>query len=365
MAIDSKKLLHDPEFTATVLERLGQSAPLVVSPQGAILYASQRVLRLLKLTARAAEGKHFLVAVKLCNEQGEALPERKNPVCQALQKGVRTQMTPFFCYLQRKGEKPPIPVAVKAWQIRSGRTLRCVVVEIREIERVLNVGEMKSLFVSFAAHQLKTPSSIVKGFLELMLREGAKAYQPQQWYNLQSAFEANENLINLSKTLLNLTRLEGGLIEPRIVPFNPAVVLKSKISGRKPLLAGHNIKVKLETKGSRGMFPSDETFFSEIYDILFSNALKYSPTGSIITVTLTVNKDELRLEVADQGPGLPLEQQKTLFDTGFSPDEANNSHGLGLFMAKKYVSLLKGKIGLIPNQKHGAKFFFTIPKPII
>lgn len=364
MATASKKLLRDPELAAIILERLGQSAPLVIDPKGAVLFASKRALRVLKVSAKDVVGKNFFETVLLQDVKGQQLPERKNPVWQALQRAQFTQMTPFFCYLQRRRQDKPLAVAVHAWQIRQGRTLRGAVAEIREIERVLNVGEMKSLFVSFAAHQLKTPSSIVKGFLELMLRQGSKAYQPQQWDYLQSAFEANENLISLSTRLLNLTRLEGGLIEPKITPFNPYAVLRDKIAARQLLLKKSGIKVKLVHSGSSKPFPSDLTFFSEIYEVLFNNAVKHAPPHSTITVSVGVNNDELRLEVADEGPGVAAEQQKTLFATALDSDHVDNSHGLGLLMAKKYVSLLRGKIGLAPT-KRGAKFFFTIPKPII
>jgi NtrC-family two-component system sensor histidine kinase KinB len=277
-------------------------------------------------------------------------------------------MTPFFCRLatDRQDKKTePVSVAVRALQIKNGNKISGAVVELREVKRVLNVGEMKSLFVSFAAHQLKTPSSIVKGFLELMMREGKEAYQPQQWHNLQSAFEANENLISLSKTLLNLTRLEGGLIEPKIAPFNPHAVLQNKIKTHHLLLKVRGIKAEIPQPKQPVSFHSDEVFFSEICDILLSNALKHAPVESTITITCTVNNNELRAEVRDQGPGVPKERQATLFNSAVASDPDHNAHGLGLLMARKYVSLLGGSIGLVPGTRQGAAFYFIIPRPAL
>jgi len=361
---EKASLLEDPGLYKLLLERLGQAATLVLDNKATILYSSERAERLLGISAKKLAGHNFFDTVILTDQKGELLPERKRPAWQALHTHNYTQVTPFFCYLKRKGKKELVPVAVRALQIAKGRTVRGAIMEVREIKRVLNAGEMKSLFVSFAAHQLKTPSSIVKGFLELMLREGPKAYQPQQWHNLQSAFEANENLIALSKVLLNLTRLEGGLIEPKISPFNPHTVLESKISTHGPLLNMRGIQVNLASNNPMAIFHSDEMFFSQVYEILLGNALKHTPDNSVITVNCRVGKNELRVEVRDEGPGVPPEVRKKLFRTAAETDPEDNSHGLGLLMAKKYISLLQGNIGLKPSPK-GATFFFVIPRPIV
>jgi signal transduction histidine kinase len=358
-------MIDDPKFAEELLERLGQAATLVVDLDGKIIFASKRALRLLGAQKNRILHKDFFAAVKLVDNKGELLLERKHPVWQALQAKAYHQITPFFCRLKVSKNSEPLSVAVRALQMRQRGKSHGAVVELRETKRVLNVGEMKSLFVSFAAHQLKTPSSIVKGFLELMLRQGERSYTHEQWYNLQSAFEANENLINLSKTLLNLTRLEGGLIEPKIAHFNPHSVLQRKIDSHKPLLSVKQMDVKLVASGTASSFPSDETFFLEICEIFLSNALKHSPAGSTITIKCTANNSELRVEVADQGPGVPPGQQEKLFNTAGQSDTVDNSHGLGLLMAKKYVSLLGGSIGLVSGKKQGAAFFFTIPKPLI
>jgi signal transduction histidine kinase len=361
-ATQSLSPLADPDFVRVLLERLGQSAVVVLDKEGHIVYSSKRAERLLDISERKTSGKSFFDVVNLCDDHSQPLSERKNPVHQALVNKDFNQMTPFFCKLNKNNTA--VPVAVRALQIIRGRNITGVVVEMREIKRVLNVGEMKSLFVSFAAHQLKTPSSIVKGFLELMMREGPRAYQKQQWYNLQSAFEANESLIHLSKTLLSLTRLEGGLIEPKIVPFDPVEVLRQKIKSHELLLQVKQLKVDFKPSLEQAVFPSDEMFFSEIFEILFSNAIKYSPANSTITLTCVAD-DVLEVEVSDEGEGISEEDRERLFRSMGENDPEQNSHGLGLLMAKKYVSLLGGTIGLRPKRDKGSTFYFSIPKPIV
>jgi signal transduction histidine kinase len=357
----SPGILQDADFSQFLLENLTQSALLLVDKAGRITYVTKSLVRLFGLSQNKLLEQVFFQVVHLRDDRNNELTERKHPVFQALRTRSFNQMTPFFCRLETA--KGQVPVALRAIQIKQQARVSGVIVELREVKRVLNVGEMKTLFVSFAAHQLKTPSSIVKGFLELMLREGKRAYQSQQWYNLQSAFEANENLIHLSKTLLNLTRLEGGLIEPKLAPFDPEDVLRRKIASHQSLLKIKNVKVDLRVEGKSRPFLSDEVFFSEVYEVLFNNALKYSDPGSRILVICKPRKEELTVEVHDEGPGIPEDKQQTLFKGASDMDPEKDSHGIGLLMAKKYVSLLKGDIGMRPGVVKGSVFFFTIPKP--
>ncbi len=353
--------LDDPDFSKILLERLGQTGTLVLDVEGAICYVSKRTERLLGAPQKKLLGHGFFDVINIRNDKGEQIFERKHPVYQALHERDFNQVTPFFTTL--KLEDDLVPVALRVIQMSAKRKITGVIVEMREVKRVLNVGEMKSLFVSFAAHQLKTPSSIVKGFLELMMREGEKAYSRDQWYNLQSAFESNENLIQLSKTLLNLTRLEGGMIEPKIAPFNPNSVLQSKVDAHRPFFSKKQLQVKLNAID--GVFHTDELFFSEIFDTLFSNAVKYSPPGAIITVECNVAKHKIEVIVRDQGVGISKAEAELLFTTASDIDPDHDSHGLGLLMAKKYVTLLGGTIGLREQDEPGAALYFILPTPLI
>ncbi len=222
---------------------------------------------------------------------------------------------------------------------------------------------MKSLFVSFAAHQLKTPSSVVKGFLELMMRQGEAAYSPEQWHFLTSAFESNEQLITVSKTLLNMARLEGGLIEPKVLEFDPSRSLQSKIASLAPLYKTKRVNINLNASGDEDLhLRNDETFFLEIFGILLGNAIKHSPIGGEITVSCSLTPAHCEVHVTDNGPGIPEEVRSKLFTTEQEASAEENSHGLGLYMAKKYIALLNGTIGLADgSSSSGSDFYFTIP----
>ena len=234
--------------------------------------------------------------------------------------------------------------------------------QVRQAKREVEVGEMKSLFVSFAAHQLKTPSSIVKGFLELMMRQGEATYSKDQWHFLTSAFESNEQLIAVSKSLLNMARLEGGLIEPGLHEFDPNRAIQKKIASFAPLYKTKRVSVNLSVSSDENatMLRSDESFFLEVFGILLGNAIKHSPVGESITVSCKLSLQQYEVHVLDNGPGLPESVRVDLFNAKQDSSEQENSHGLGLYLAKKYIALLNGSIG-IEETEQGSDFYFILP----
>lgn len=358
-----RELLKSPEFTGQLLAQLGTSGVVVLNRVGSIIYCNERALRLLKTTGPKLHGKSFSIALKLKNERGVELREKQRPDWLSLHKRGYHQIMPFFSYLHRPGHAA-VQVVIKAIQIKQAGKIAGAVIQIRDAQRKLNVDEMKTLFVSFAAHQLKTPSSIVKGFLELMLRGRKSAYPTSQWDNLLSAYESNENLIALSKSLLNLTRLEGGLIEPKLQKFDTKEILQSKIDSHRTLIGVKSLEIKFNSRGSKFIFETDQTFFSEIFEVLLSNALKHAPKSSVLRIELAVRPSEITVHVIDEGPGMNAEQQSRLFISTGELNAEQNSHGIGLLMAKKYLDLLDGTVGVRSKEGKGSDFFFTIPKPI-
>ncbi len=356
-----------PEFVENLLEKIGgNSATIVLDGSGVCVFASSAVEDVLEISPDDLKGKNFTETVKLYTLENQVVDETKHPVGKALSHKDFVQSTPFFCKLSL--EEDAQVLALSTLQFLADSKISYVIVQVRKAKREIKVGEMKTLFLSFAAHQLKTPSSVVKGFLELMMRQGEAAYSDEQWHFLTSAFESNEQLIEVSKTLLNMARLEGGLIEPNIREFDPHRALQSKIASLAPIYQTKRVNVNLsvseEQEGSH--LRSDETFFLEIFGIILGNAIKHTPIGSTISVSCTLSSKQCEVHVVDEGSGIPPEVRATLFKSEQEASTDENSHGLGLFMAKKYLALLGGSIGLgdsadPSSEQQGSDFYFTVP----
>ncbi len=359
--------MFDSDFAEALLEGMGSHLAMVVlDSTGTCVFANSKTFSTIGKNHSELLGKNFVDNVQLASLDGTKISTEHNPVTKALVEKDYHQTTPFFCRLSMDDNAiNSETLALTAIPIHKDAKTNFVVIQIRKAKREVDVGEMKSLFVSFAAHQLKTPSSVVKGFLELMLKQGESAYSKDQWHFLTSAFESNENLITVSKTLLNMARLEGGLIEPVIRHFDPMKILKQKIDSFEPIYDVKKQTVRLsELSVDSGLdLNSDESFFAEIFGILLGNAIKHSPNESEIVVTCSVTPEHCTVHVINFGLEMAQVTRDKLFEKKHDSSADGNSHGLGLYMAKKYIALLGGTIGLseFDSKIKNTDFYFTVP----
>lgn len=356
------KLLSSPELRELLLDHFNLSGLVIVSPDRQVIYASPKALQALELSTSQLVGKDFAKAVPFLDNQGVLIPDEKRPSYKALA-GTSVQATMFFCQYRQPATGELFPLAVRAAAIRKGKKVLGAIVELRRTVKQLNVDGMKSLFTGFAAHQLKTPSSIVKGFLELMMRQGRQAYKPEQWHFLSSAFEANERLIRLSQTLLKITRLEGGMVELAITEANIARILQDRVLAYKRAAKERQVTVEFSADETATRVSTDPSFVSEIVDVLVDNALKVMPVGGKLSLSVQVRAGHLEVSVTDQGPGLPEEILNKLRGpiAQHQPGSSTGGNGLGLYMARKYAAMLRGDICAENVDSGGARFTLSVP----
>lgn len=361
---DRADLMHSPELTTMLLDGFNLSGIIVLDADRAVVYVSPKASQALEVVAEDLLGKNFTEAVPLLDSRGDVIPEERRPSFRALS-GTSVQATLFFCQYRIPATGVLISLAVRAAAIRRTETVIGAVVELRRAQPQLDVGGMKSMFTAFAAHQLKTPSSIVKGFLELMIRQGKRAYKDEQWNFLMSAFDANERLIRLSRTLLNITRLEGGMVELALARTDIRTLLKERIKNYTVGTVGR-VRITAAYTGDVTNVLTDGTFVAEIVDVLLNNAYKVAPEGSTIAVSAhaTAEAGVLEIVVADEGPGFPPEiLAKLRGPLAMHQPQSGvaGGNGLGLYMARKYAALLNGDIQAENLLPRGSKVTVRIP----
>lgn len=357
-------LLAAPELRELLLDHFNLSGVIILNAERTVIYASPKALQALELTEESLVGKNFTEAVPFLDNYGAVIPEHKRPSFRALL-GTSVQATLFFCQYRLPTIGDLTSLSIRAAGIKRGNKTLGAVVELRRAEKKLNAGGMKSLFTGFAAHQLKTPSSIVKGFLELLLRQGKPAFKDEQWNFLNSAFEANERLIRLSQTLLNITRLEGGMIELQPVKTDIGRVFREKVNNYAHAAKESKIKIAMTIEPNPLEFLTDPGFIAEMVDVLINNALKIAPTKSTVTILAKLENQQLELSVSDQGAGLPEDILSKLRGPLAEHQPGHGSptggNGLGLYMARKYAALLHGDITGENLAGGGAKLTIVLP----
>ena len=225
----------------------------------------------------------------------------------------------------------------------------------------------KSVFLSRVSHELRTPLNAINGFSELLLGddrldEGARG-------KLRHVLNAGRHLLSLIEQLMDLSRLESGLVLPLMQPIALWPLLEECVALFVPLAQARRVTVELRRTGPTAeagpWVQGDETWLRQVLMNLLSNALKYNHEGGQVTLELRASADAaagapaLRLDVVDTGPGLSAVQQAGLFQP-FNRLGAENTdiegHGLGLLISRQLAQSMGGDITVVSAPGQGACF---------
>ncbi len=224
----------------------------------------------------------------------------------------------------------------------------------------------KSEFISIASHQLRTPLTVIKGYISMMLEGNFGALTKSEVESLEKVFLSNERLIQLVENLLNISRIESGRLQFDFqeVDLNKMVAdMTEELSGnakKKNLILQYKPPAK-----PLPLLKIDDEKIRQVVMNLIDNGIKYTKQGSV-TVTLEQIGNKIKFCVADSGMGITPEDMANLFKkfsrgTGTSLIHTEGT-GLGLFVARMMVEAHKGKIWAeSQGEGKGSKFCFELP----
>jgi len=233
-------------------------------------------------------------------------------------------------------------------------------------EELKKLDQAKSDFISIASHQLRTPLTVIKGYISMMLEGNFGQLTGEEKKSLEKVYDSGERLIRLVENLLNISRIESGRLQ-----FNYEVMpLEEIVESVVEELANAAKKKGLRLNYERGEKPLpkikiDEEKIRQVVMNLTDNAIKYTKKGSI-TVSLKKVGENIRFCVSDSGLGISKEDLPNLFKKFSRGEGTSTIHtegtGLGLYVAKEMVEAHQGKIWAESKGRgRGNKFCFEIP----
>ena len=234
---------------------------------------------------------------------------------------------------------------------------------LNALKKERELGELKSRFVSMASHEFRTPLSTILSSANLIARQNEPGKEEQRLKNVERIRSSVKNLVGILDEFLSLGRLEEGKVSVKpeafdLVAFMEAIVQELQ-HAQKP-----GQQVRIAAPQTSIPVTLDKQFIRNIFLNLLSNALKYSPEGKPVDITLEALEKQVRLQIADQGVGIPQDEHKHLFDLFFRARNATNIQGtgLGLPIVKKYIDLMQGDIAVESQVEQGTTFTITLPR---
>lgn len=234
----------------------------------------------------------------------------------------------------------------------------------RAYEQLAEHERLRSEFLTTVSHELRTPLTTVQGYLRL-LRSGA--IPPDKMMNIIPTIDRNlDMIVNLVNNILFLQELE--MIAPEFEPVRIGQVVIAAVSDVNSQAAECNLSLKIDIASDLPLINGDAEGLGRAIAALLDNAIKFSPEGGEITVSVTRRDGALHIEIADPGVGIPEDQPQLLFEP-FQRVESIGGHlfggvGLGLPIAKHVVEQHGGDIRAERRSEGGSKFTVTLPIPV-
>jgi PAS domain S-box-containing protein len=260
------------------------------------------------------------------------------------------------------GSRLAVRVTYSPLHDEEGR-LSHVLANVVDITRFREAEEMKSTFVSVVSHELKTPVSLIKGYANTLAREDANWDKATVREGLQVISEESDRLNHLINNLLDASRIQAGgfTLEPSDVSI-PKLAAKV-VENHRLQTATHSFMLDFAPK-----FPiisGDEERLRQVFNNLVSNAIKYAPEGGEIRIGGWSDGDHVTVYVADQGIGIPAEEQDRLFQRFYRVDSSlrrkTQGAGLGLYLCRSIIEAHGGRIWLRSEPGKGTTVFFVLP----
>jgi len=223
--------------------------------------------------------------------------------------------------------------------------------------------QMKSDFVSFVTHQLRTPLSGVKWMLELAT-DGAGSLEEMRSF-VHDARTSVDRLIGLVNDLLNLSRLERGKLQIAYQSINLTDLTRGVIDELAPVMSEKELALSVQPEDGLPVLSSDPQLLRQVVLNLVSNAMKYTPSGGQIGIRISHDASHIRWEIRDTGIGIPKADQGMLFEKFFRAGNAlaveTEGTGLGLYLVQLVLKRLGGSIECHSEEGLGSKFEFKLP----
>ncbi len=231
---------------------------------------------------------------------------------------------------------------------------------------LFEANKIKSQFLANVSHELRTPMTSIIGFAEL-LRESASAEGGRTLRYSENIMSSGRMLLGIINDLLDLAKMEAGKLGLHIVQVNMQEMANNLVAFMRPLAEKKSLQLVSVIPADLPVIESDAGRIQQVLYNLLSNAMKFTPEGGVVDLTLATEDDEhISITVRDTGIGIPPDKLSEVFEKFWQLDDSmtreQSGTGLGLAISKELVALLSGTITAASEVGKGSEFTVVLPR---
>ena len=239
-----------------------------------------------------------------------------------------------------------------------------LVEDMDRVKRTVELDRLRSALLTSISHDLKTPLASVLGAASTMRDLESGLSDTQKRDLLATVIDESERLNRFIANLLDMTKLESGAIVPNTAPHDIGEIVGSALRRASKILVHH--KVSLELAADLPMLELDAVLFEQVLFNLLDNAAKYAPADTTISIRSQRDRDQVILQIVDEGEGIPPAELDSVFDKFYRAqkgDHVRPGTGLGLAISRGFVEAMHGRI-FAANRADRSGAVLTIRLPI-
>lgn len=338
---------------------IGEGA-IVIDERGNISRVNKIALEILGYDENDLIGKWYPESIVAQDHEGNDIPNIERPITEVFLTGKPVFRRIYL--LKKNGQR--VPVALTVSPVMLDNQPMGAIELFRDITDELQLEHAKDEFISIASHQLRTPASVVKQYLGMII-EGFVVSPEEQLNILKIAYEHNNNQLDIINDLLNVAQAEANKLKANYKRMDLVRLVKRVIESQKPDFEKHKVSLELTSELPRILVWADPLHLQMVIENLVNNANKYSRPHTKVTVNIKSYSKYACISVKDHGVGIAKKDFPKLFNKFSRLENVRSTAsgtGLGLYWAKKLVELHKGTIKVESEVGKGTTFTVKIPR---
>jgi PAS domain S-box-containing protein len=356
--IDYRDVIKKKAMLAAIIDS-SEDAIISKTLEGMITSWNQAARRMFGYEAEEVIGRHISLLIPLDRQQEEDM------IIDSIRKGLNIQ---HFETLRQAKDGRLIPISLTISPIKAddgtiigaSKIARDISEQVRTREEIKMLNARKDEFIGIAGHELRTPITTIKGYLQLL--EGQAETGVARDF-LSKALRQVNKLNRLVGDLLDVSRIQAGKLEYNLIACRLLPLIREGVETIRQIYPGYTIDMILPTEDP--VITADGAKIEQVLINLLTNAVKHSHDADRIVVKVEISGNNAIVSVQDYGIGIPPQYLDDVFNRYFriTAGVSTGGLGLGLYISKEIILRHGGDIGVESKEGEGSVFYFSLPLP--